>query len=56
VLVASLQRLAHLLTPASLLDASLLIAPETGHKRPPENVAFEEAILVMTDASGNWQW
>jgi hypothetical protein len=54
--VLRIKRLLELISPASLLAASLAVAPETGRPRGHEVIRFEEAILQRIDVTGSWRW
>jgi hypothetical protein len=53
--VARVQHLSRLLTPATLLAASLAVSPENGKTRLREATVFEERVLQILDHSGQWK-
>jgi hypothetical protein len=55
-LVERVRRLSELLPGYSLIYASVGVAPENGRPRPPEAVAFEEAVLQRLHGDGSWKW
>jgi len=55
VLMGRFDSLCQLVTPAALLEASLLVSPETGRPRSRESIRFEQAVLLRTDACGRWK-
>jgi len=54
-LMRRFDRLATMIPPASLIAASVQVAPEGTHSRPREHVAFEERVLRRTDAGVRWK-
>jgi hypothetical protein len=49
------RRLASVLTPQMLFQASTALAPE-GTARPAEIIRFERAVLALTTKTGEWRW
>src|SRR2546429_371517 len=47
--------LCKLVTPSTLVAASMVISPENGRQRAREAVAFEERVQMRTDAGGRWK-
>jgi hypothetical protein len=54
--VIRVRRLTELITPASLVEASLAVSPENGRGRLREAVCFEAQVLRMLDSQGRWRW
>jgi hypothetical protein len=52
-----MRRLSELLSPQSLITASLKLSPEVkGKRRDLDCVRFEESVLAAMDKTGQWQW
>jgi hypothetical protein len=50
-----MRRLSEVLSPQTLLDATLRLSPE-GRKRDPDVHKLEQSILDAIDREGHWQW